>query len=42
MLEKPSLLFIDHCVIEHPAGQMEAAATWYEEILDFNLPQSQE
>lgn len=28
--------FIDHCVGNQPDGEMEAAAKWYEEMLDFH------
>ena len=30
IVEKPKLLFIDHCVGNQPDGEMEATATWYE------------
>jgi 4-hydroxyphenylpyruvate dioxygenase len=32
----PELLFIDHCVGNQPDGEMEAAASWYEKMLDFH------
>lgn len=35
-LESPDLLFIDHCVGNQPDGEMEAAASWYEQMLDFH------
>lgn len=35
-LESPDLLFIDHCVGNQPDGEMEAAANWYEKMLDFH------
>jgi 4-hydroxyphenylpyruvate dioxygenase len=35
-LESPDLLFIDHCVGNQPDGEMEAAASWYEKMLDFH------
>ena len=35
-IEAPDLLFIDHCVGNQPDGEMEAAASWYEKMLDFH------
>lgn len=32
----PGLLFMDHCVGNQPDGEMEAAAHWYEQMLDFH------
>lgn len=32
----PKLEFIDHCVGNQPDGEMEAAASWYEKMLDFH------
>lgn len=31
-----NLKFIDHCVGNQPDGEMEAAASWYEKMLDFH------
>lgn len=36
LVKAPELLFIDHCVGNQPDGEMEAAATWYEKMLDFH------
>jgi 4-hydroxyphenylpyruvate dioxygenase len=36
VLAPPELLFIDHCVGNQPDGEMEAAASWYEKMLDFH------
>jgi len=36
VLQPPELLFIDHCVGNQPDGEMEAAASWYEKMLDFH------
>mmetsp|Transcript_8988 Transcript_8988/g.15211 ORF Transcript_8988/g.15211 Transcript_8988/m.15211 type:complete len:185 (+) Transcript_8988:502-1056(+) len=32
----PELEAIDHCVGNQPDGEMEAAASWYEKMLDFH------
>jgi len=32
----PELKYIDHCVGNQPDGEMEAVATWYEQMLDFH------
>ena len=36
VMEQPQLQFIDHCVGNQPDGEMEAAASWYEKMLDFH------
>ena len=36
VIEPPKLEFIDHCVGNQPDGEMEAAASWYEQMLDFH------
>jgi len=36
VMEQPQLQFIDHCVGNKPDGEMEAAASWYEKMLDFH------
>jgi len=36
LIEPPVLGFIDHCVGNQPDGEMEAAASWYEKMLDFH------
>jgi len=36
LIEQPKLDFIDHCVGNQPDGEMEAAASWYEKMLDFH------
>lgn len=36
LVPQPELLFIDHCVGNQPDGEMEAAASWYEKMLDFH------
>lgn len=36
LIEQPELQFIDHCVGNQPDGEMEAAASWYEKMLDFH------
>jgi len=36
LLAPPKLNFIDHCVGNQPDGEMEAAASWYEKMLDFH------
>jgi 4-hydroxyphenylpyruvate dioxygenase len=36
LFRRPELLHIDHCVGNQPDGEMEATATWYEEMLDFH------
>jgi len=36
LIEAPELQFIDHCVGNQPDGEMEAAAAWYEKMLDFH------
>ena len=36
MIERPKLEFIDHCVGNQADGEMEAAAAWYEKMLDFH------
>lgn len=36
LIPQPELLFIDHCVGNQPDGEMEAAASWYEKMLDFH------
>ena len=36
LIQQPDLLFIDHCVGNQPDGEMEAAASWYEKMLDFH------
>jgi 4-hydroxyphenylpyruvate dioxygenase len=36
IIEPPVLNFIDHCVGNQPDGEMEAAASWYEKMLDFH------
>jgi 4-hydroxyphenylpyruvate dioxygenase len=36
VLPPPDLKFIDHCVGNQPDGEMEAAAAWYEKMLDFH------
>lgn len=36
LIPRPELLFIDHCVGNQPDGEMEAAASWYEKMLDFH------
>lgn len=36
VLAAPDLKFIDHCVGNQPDGEMEAAASWYEKMLDFH------
>lgn len=36
LIKQPELLFIDHCVGNQPDGEMEAAASWYEKMLDFH------
>jgi len=36
IIERPRLEFIDHCVGNQPDGEMEAAAEWYEKMLDFH------
>jgi 4-hydroxyphenylpyruvate dioxygenase len=35
-MPQPELQFIDHCVGNQPDGEMEAAASWYEQMLDFH------
>jgi len=36
LVPQPELQFIDHCVGNQPDGEMEAAASWYEKMLDFH------
>lgn len=36
VLPVPDLLYIDHCVGNQKDGEMEAAAVWYEQMLDFH------
>lgn len=36
VMPQPELQFIDHCVGNQPDGEMEAAASWYEQMLDFH------
>lgn len=36
LIPKVELKFIDHCVGNQPDGEMEAAASWYEKMLDFH------
>uniref|UniRef100_A0A7S3U4Y6 4-hydroxyphenylpyruvate dioxygenase n=1 Tax=Strombidinopsis acuminata TaxID=141414 RepID=A0A7S3U4Y6_9SPIT len=36
VLPIPDLKYIDHCVGNQPDGEMEAAASWYEKMLDFH------
>ena len=36
VLPGPNLVAIDHCVGNQPDGEMEAAAGWYEKMLDFH------
>lgn len=36
LVEQPKLECIDHCVGNQPDGEMEAAAAWYEKMLDFH------
>ena len=36
LIERPKLEFIDHCVGNQADGEMEAAAAWYEKMLDFH------
>ena len=36
LIKQPELLVIDHCVGNQPDGEMEAAASWYEKMLDFH------
>jgi 4-hydroxyphenylpyruvate dioxygenase len=36
LIDRPKLEFIDHCVGNQPDGEMEAAASWYEKMLDFH------
>lgn len=36
LIPQPELQFIDHCVGNQPDGEMEAAASWYEKMLDFH------
>jgi len=36
LIEPPVLNHIDHCVGNQPDGEMEAAASWYEKMLDFH------
>jgi 4-hydroxyphenylpyruvate dioxygenase len=36
IIARPNLLHIDHCVGNQPDGEMEAAASWYEKMLDFH------
>jgi 4-hydroxyphenylpyruvate dioxygenase len=36
VMPQPELQFIDHCVGNQPDGEMEAAASWYEKMLDFH------
>ena len=35
-MPRPNLQFMDHCVGNQPDGEMEAAASWYEKMLDFH------
>jgi len=36
MMESPGLQFMDHCVGNQGEGEMEPAASWYEQMLDFH------
>ena len=36
IMARPNLQFMDHCVGNQPDGEMEAAASWYEKMLDFH------
>jgi 4-hydroxyphenylpyruvate dioxygenase len=36
LMARPNLQFMDHCVGNQPDGEMEAAASWYEKMLDFH------
>ena len=36
VMPQPELQFIDHCVGNQPDGEMEPAASWYEQMLDFH------
>jgi 4-hydroxyphenylpyruvate dioxygenase len=36
VMPAPVLMHIDHCVGNQPDGEMEAAAAWYEKMLDFH------
>jgi 4-hydroxyphenylpyruvate dioxygenase len=36
LLPRPDLKYMDHCVGNQPDGEMEAAASWYEKMLDFH------
>jgi len=36
LIPRVNLKFIDHCVGNQPDGEMEAAASWYEKMLDFH------
>lgn len=36
VLPIPALQYMDHCVGNQPDGEMEAAASWYEKMLDFH------
>lgn len=36
LVDRPVLECIDHCVGNQPDGEMEAAAAWYEQMLDFH------
>jgi 4-hydroxyphenylpyruvate dioxygenase len=36
VMPKVPLMLIDHCVGNQPDGEMEAAASWYEKMLDFH------
>lgn len=36
VLPVPELLYIDHCVGNQRDGEMEAVASWYEQMLDFH------
>jgi 4-hydroxyphenylpyruvate dioxygenase len=36
IIPRVELKFIDHCVGNQPDGEMEAAASWYEKMLDFH------
>jgi len=36
LLPRPDLRYMDHCVGNQPDGEMEAAASWYEKMLDFH------
>jgi 4-hydroxyphenylpyruvate dioxygenase len=36
LLPPPGLKYMDHCVGNQPDGEMEAAASWYEKMLDFH------